>query len=340
MSFVVWRSAHALVVAALGGPWFKFFADGDWYHRILVNGYGDPGAGPAKPTAFFPLLPWLARMVQWVVRSEVAAAVLVTSAATIVALVLVHRLVSSWRDPRTALVTLVLMLAYPASAFLWQFLTEGLFISLAAGALLAQQQRRPVVCGVLAALATMTRVPGIFVVAALIAGELQRSRRLTRSCWWYACGAVGFVPVYVAQRIQTGDGLAFLHAQEAWHRGLSLPWTPIVTAVRTMRDGSTAFGSPLDLAALGGFVALAVLAFRRPGPWSARTLLVATVAVPMFAGLATSMGRYMLAAWPGFAVAAVRRDELTRPVKLALVLLAVLGTLPMLTDWAHGNFVG
>jgi Gpi18-like mannosyltransferase len=150
--------------------------------------------------------------------------------------------------PPSATVTIALLLGYPSSAFLWQFLTEGLFISFSAGALLAQHNRRPVCAGVLAAFATATRPPGIFVVVALVAGELQRTRRLTRMCWWYTLGALGLVPVVIAQQVQAGDGFAFLHAEHAWYRGLSLPWTAVSRSVGIMaRTGNTAFGSPLDL---------------------------------------------------------------------------------------------
>jgi hypothetical protein len=340
LAFVIWRTVHALVVLAFGGSFFKFFADGSWYHTILVNGYGDPGEGPAKPTAFFPLLPWLTRGVQFAVRSEYVAALIVTMAATVAALVLVHRMVTIWRNPRTADVTLLLLLVYPASAFLWQFLTESLLIALSAGALLAQHHRRPALAGALAALATMTRIPGIFVAVALVAGELQRSRRLTKECWWYACGLIGVIPIVIAQHVQAGDGLGFMHASYAWHRTPSMPWTPVVIAVRAMRNGVHGLGTPLDLAAMAVFVGLVYLSFRRPWPWSARLLVVALVLGPIFTTLATSMSRYMIAAWPAFAVAADRRGDCSLAMKAGILLVAAVTTLGMLQDWSYGNFVG
>jgi hypothetical protein len=278
--------------------------------------------------------------VQFVVRSDVAAALIVTMAATLALLVLIHRLVTIWRDAPTANVTLLLLLAYPASAFLWQFLTESLLMALSAGALLAQHHRRPAMAGVLAALATMTRIPGIFVTIALVAGELQRSRRLTKTCWWYALGLVGFLPVIIAQHVQAGDGLGFTDAADAWYRKPSMPWTPIVIAVRSLRAGIHSFGTPLDLVAMAVFLGLAYLAFRRPWPWSARLLILTMVIAPMFTTLAASMARYMLAAWPAFAVAADRRDDCSLAMKAGILLLAGITTLGMLQDWSYGHWVG
>ena len=340
VAFVVWRTTHALTVWALGGPFFRFAWDGDWYVRILDHGYNHPGVGSEKATAFMPLLPWLTRAVQVAVRSRVAAAVIVTSLAALAAVILVYRLVSIWRDERTARWVVVLFLAFPASTFLWQFYTEGLFIALAAGALLAQERRRPGLAVALAALATMTRVPGVVVAAALVAGELQRSRRLNRTCILYAAGVLGFVPVYIAQLLQAGDGLGFLTAGRPWGRHLSLPWTPVVTALRSLRHGSTVYGSPLDLAILLGFLVVVAMAFRRPWPWSARALLVGMVVVPLCSGVATSMARYMLAAWPAFAVIADRGDEAGSLVRPAVLLALAVATVPVLDSWSRGSFVG
>ena len=325
----------------MGGPLFRFAWDGDWYERIARHGYRAlQGDGAQGPTAFFPLLPWVTRTVQVVVRSGPAAAVIVTTAAAVAAIVLVHRVVSEWRDAATARATVVLMLAFPASVFFWQFYTEALFIALSAGALLAQQRRRGWLAVLLAALATMTRVTGLVVIVALAAGELQRTRRFAFGQLRSLVGLAGLAPVWVAQQLQAGDGLAFTRAQEAWGRELSWPWVAIARCVSALIGrGDTLRGKPVDLVAIALFGVITVLAFRRPWPWSARVLLVGLTVVPLCTGSALSMVRLVLVAWPGFAVVADRRNDVDPRVQVAVVVGLALVTFAFLRTWADGLFI-
>lgn len=340
-AFAIWRAIHALVVVGLGAPVFRFAWDGYWYERIALHGYRPLGGDDAQgPTAFFPLLPWLTRAVQVVVRSNTAAAIIVTTIATVAAIILVHRLVSEWRDAATARATVVLMLAFPASVFFWQFYTEALFIALAAGALLAQQRRRHWLAVLLAALATMTRVPGFIVILALVAGDLQHRRRFAWGQLRYLVGLGGLVPVWLAQQMQAGDGLAFLRANGAWGRELSLPWVAISRCVSSLVGrGEKLRGGPLDLLAIALFGFIVVLAFVRPWPWAARVLLTGLVAVPLCTGSALSMVRFVVVAWPAFAVVAARRNDVEPRVQLVVVVVLVAVTLAFLRTWANGLFV-
>jgi hypothetical protein len=340
-AFAIWRAIHALVAVGFGGSWFRFAWDGDWYARIARHGYRPlPGDQAQGPTAFFPLLSWLTRGVQVVVRSSTAAAVIVTTAAALAAIILVHRIVSDWRGAATARATVVLMLAFPASIFFWQFYTEALFIALSAGALLAQRRRRCWVAVLLAALATMTRVAGFVVIVALVFDDLQATRRFAVGQLRYLVGLVGLVPVWVAQQLQVGDGLAFLVANEAWGRELTWPWVAIARSVSSLvGQGDPLRGHPFDLLAiaLSGFVI--VLAFLRPWPWAARALLVGMVVVPLCTGSALSMVRFVAVAWPGFAVVADRRNDVEPRVQLAVVVGLALVSLGFLRTWANGLFI-
>jgi hypothetical protein len=340
-AFAIWRTTHAVVAVGLGGSWFRFAWDGDWYQRIARYGYRSlEGDGAQGPTAFFPLLPWLTRTVQAVVRSSTAAAVIVTTAAALAAIILVHRIVSEWRGPATARATVVLMLAFPASVFFWQFYTEALFIALSAGALLAQRRRRCWLAVLLAALATMTRIAGFVVIIALLFDDLQATRRFAVGQLRYLVGLVGLAPVWVAQQVQVGDGLAFLVANEAWGRELTWPWVGVARSVSSLVErGDALRGHPIDLLAIAlvGFVI--VLAFLRPWPWAARALLVGVVVVPLCTGSALSMVRFVAVAWPGFAVVADRRDEVEPRVRLAVMVGLALVSLGFLRAWADGLFI-
>ncbi|TMK80484.1 MAG: hypothetical protein E6G46_09330, partial [Actinobacteria bacterium] len=105
-------------------------------------GYRPIAGGSQQPASFFPLLPWMTRAVRVVIRSELGAAILVTTVASFAAVVLVYEVMRRWKGEAVARWAIVLLLAFPTSFFLWEFYTEALFIALTAGALLAMMRRR------------------------------------------------------------------------------------------------------------------------------------------------------------------------------------------------------
>ena len=342
VAFVIWRLVQGVTLVAMGGSALPSLSewDGEWFARVLRHGYV-PVRGSYQPTAFFPLLPWTTRGVQFVVRSELLAATLVTSVAALGAVAAVYGITRRWRGEPTARVAVVVLLVFPTSLYLWQFYSEGLFVALSAGALLAQERGRPALAGAVAAGAALTRLPAVLLVAALLAGHLQRRRRLEQSMLWYGLGVVGLAPLMVAQALQAGSGLAFASAGRAWGRQPSSPWRPIATAVGAFVRGQAAgyLGLPLDLLAAFLLLAAVVLIFRRTWPWSARTLLATSVAVLLCSGLLTSMSRYALTAWPAFPVAADHLLVAPRRVKVVLLVASLFLSLFVLRAWADRTFV-
>ena len=127
------------------------------------------------------------------------------------------------------------MFVFPTSYFLHIGYTEGLFIALAIGALLAARKRRWWAAGLVGALACMTRVNGLALVPVLAVeawDEYRRGGRLWRWEWlWCALPAAGF-GVYLLINLKThGDALAFLRAQdEFWYKSITWPWVGIAGA--------------------------------------------------------------------------------------------------------------
>ena len=133
-AFAVWRLVQGVALVALGGSALPSLSawDGLWFARILRHGY-TPVRGDHQPTAFLPLLPWLTRGVQLVVRSEQVAATLVTTVAALGAVAVVYALGRRWKGEATARAAVVVLLVFPTSFFLWQFYSEALFVALTAG---------------------------------------------------------------------------------------------------------------------------------------------------------------------------------------------------------------
>lgn len=194
-AFVVWRLAWAVTAWLVSGEPTRMITawDGQWYLRILHDGYAYvPDA--AQPTAFFPLLPWLTQGVLRIVRSELAAILIVTNAAALGAVCAFFVAIREWRGERIARSALILLLAWPTSYVLWSFYSEALFIAASAVALWAFHRNRHVVVVVAAAAATMTRVPGILIVVLLVGMRIWQERRLDWVAVAYATAGLGLAP--------------------------------------------------------------------------------------------------------------------------------------------------
>ena len=365
VAYVIWRVAQLALVLGFGGqsagrqttglppishPGF-FLWDGAWYQRIMHVGYRPIPGGSQQPSNFFPLLPWVTRVVRYAVRSELVAAVLVTSVASLAAVVLIFEVLRRWKGESIARWAIVLLLVFPTSFFLWEFYTEGLFIALAAGAILAMMNRTVWLAGTLGGLAAMTRPPGILVLGVLAIMYVEQRRGLHADVLWLLLCAVGIGIVMLVMKEQTGSALAFTRGSERWGRHLSVPWTPVNTSLRTYIrgigpplqgwSGSTLsiLGSPRDIAATYLFLAIFLVSLWRRWPWSARMLILTMTLAPIATGIVQSMGRYVLAAWPAFGVAAdlpIRhRGRILGGITVIFAALSVM----VLHDWSRGYFI-
>jgi hypothetical protein len=98
-------------------------------------------------------------------------------------------------------------------------------------------------------------------------------------------------------------------------------------------------GSPRDVLAAYLFLGLSLVALFRPWPWSARAHLAIMTLVPLSTGVTIAMNRYVLAAWPGFAVAAELVERAPKWVRALLVAMLTAGTIAVVHDWSRGFLV-
>lgn len=338
LAFLVWRVglffiekiAHvfwSLREGFLGQEtaWANF--DGAHYTQIARWGYG------GYQQAFFPLYPFLIRVVHRVTQMPYEyAAVFISHIAFFIGLALFWR----YLPPRHRLWTLVFLLAYPASFFFVAAYSESVFFALSAGSLLAMKNKRWILAGVFVALASATRLVGVFLIFSLIF-----ARR-----WLAAAVAPLGLFTYMAYLwLASGDPLAFFHVQPAFGAGRSggelivlpqvfwryarifttVPPTDLLYYVAAIELGSFLFGTTL-----------LVLAWR--GCYDRGLLLYGTcvLLIPTLTGTLSSMPRYILAAFPLFSVL----NEMKSRVGKFVVAVTFLGLLVYAeTGFLRGYFM-
>ncbi|MFE1843403.1 glycosyltransferase family 39 protein [Streptomyces sp. NPDC059515] len=213
--------------------------DALWYTRVAELGYGYevrlPNGDVHSNLAFFPLLPWLERLVAAVSPLSYAdGGFLVSVLASLAAAGGIFAVAERLYGPRAGVCAVLLWAALPVGIVQSMAYSESLFTALAAWSLYAVLTGRWVAAGLLAACAGLTRPVGLAVVAAVWAAGLAalgregRADRGDRSpprgraavllgMAVAPLGAAGYV-LWVGHR--TGGGpLGYLDVQAGWRNG-------------------------------------------------------------------------------------------------------------------------
>lgn len=290
--------------------------------------------------AFFPGFPAALDVVHAVVRQWTVAGLLVSLLAGAVAVVAVSRIAELDYRPGSGSRAVLFLVVSPAAIFLAAGYTEALFLALAACSWLAVRRDRWVVAVLLAGLASVVRVNGLFLCVAVAVEILRRAgshRRRALATFVPALVPVAAYEFYLRSR--TGSWLAWPHAEQAgWQRQLT---NPIDAFKTTWAAGfGHEFSAPINFvfqfevfAVLAGVVATIVLLYVRRWPEAIYVgLTIGALATSIWY---ESVPRSLLLLWPlwcGLAVLAVRRPwtgqlylAVSVPISMAIGLLFLTG---------------
>lgn len=225
-----WDAPHYLDLVVFG------YRAVDAGNLIGPHGYRSvyPGDLPLY-IVFYPLFPWLATIVNFLLDDPLASAFVVTTLASLFVAPLLYRLVRHDEEPAVAMRAAWFLLIFPTAYFLHIGYTEALFMALVLGSFLAARNERWWLAGLLGGLAALARVNGLVLIPALAAEALtqwlhrpREERRLRVE--WLAIGlvAVGFGGYLALNQAIYGDALTFLRIQhEHWYKSLDWPWNGI-----------------------------------------------------------------------------------------------------------------
>jgi hypothetical protein len=305
--------------------WTRF--DGGWYWQIARRGYYYDGPNRQSAVAFFPAYPLAMRGLAPVFGHPLFAGIAITIACGGLVSVLFYRWALARTNRRTALVSLLALLLYPLAYYLCGAVyADAMFLAAALGAFIAVESDKPFVAGVLGAIATATRPVGLAIVVGLFV--LTVERRITRGgpATWSTLRAMLRAPKLLQARhylvLLSPLGLV-LFALYLWYR-FGDPYTFVAAegapgwghgpGFRTWFKFEIwkIFSRPLwgpDKPLVAGHVVLTLagfsltpLVFRKFG-WGYGIYVVCVLAIPTISSKdLVGMGRYMLAAFPLFAV--------------------------------------
>jgi hypothetical protein len=299
--------------------------DAAWFLRLATSGYA-PGDGSA---AFFPLYPLTVRLVGALPAiGPLGAALIVSNAAFLGALIMVHALTRLELGTEAARRTVLFGAFFPTAFFLLAPYTEPLFLFLSIAAFWFARRNRWIWAMVAGAGAAATRSIGALLIVALAVEALAqwRNGRLLLPRLAAALGvALGPLAYLAYWQVRFGDFWAPLDAQRNWQREATFPLTALWHAVKLTWLYQTWW--LIDVIVVGIAIAgILVAAFRVPLTYTVYAGL--SVLIPLTFTYEqrplTSMPRFMAVvfpAWWGFAIAAERR----RPPETVLLVAFAAG---------------
>jgi hypothetical protein len=290
--------------------------------------------------AFFPGFPLVLDVVHAVVRQWTVSGLVVSFFAGAVAVVAVSRIAERDYLSGSGSRAVLFLVVSPAAIFLAAGYTEALFLALAATSWLSVRNGHWSRAVLLAGAASVVRINGLFLCAAVAVEILRRAdRQRLRAILTFVPALVPVACYELYLRVRTGSWLAWPQAERlGWQRQLT---NPIDTLKTTWAAGfGHEFSAPINfvfqlevIAVLVGVVAtIALLYVRR---WTEAIYVGLTVLALATSIWYESVPRSLLALWPiwcGLAVLAVRRRwagqlylAISIPVSASIALLFMSG---------------
>jgi Gpi18-like mannosyltransferase len=280
--------------------------DAGWYLDIAKNGYRFL-PGEQSNVAFFPLYPYVVRLVHTVIRLPSDAGwllvgIIVSNTALFVALIYLYRLICLDYDRSTAARTVLYLCVFPTTLFLSAVYSESLFLALVVSAFYYARETRWVTTGVLAAAATLCRPAGLLLVVPLgfeyLSQKEFRWRRVGSDCLTLILPPLALAGHLGVLRWRFGSWNVISKAEaiEGWNRSLTLPWNTLLSSFQHI-GASIGYHGAFELVFTAMLIALAIFACFRLRPSYAIYSVVSVLFVTSWGDL-KSAPRFGLVIFP------------------------------------------
>jgi Gpi18-like mannosyltransferase len=305
--------------------WNRANFDGDHYLKIARNGYG------LYQQAFFPLYPKLIRLAgQFLGGRDLIGALLISNLSFLLGMFVFYKLVQFDYDNAIAKKAVVFLLLFPTSFFFGMVYTEGLFFLLIVSCFYCLRRNRWLLAGILGALASYTRLVGVFLFPAMILEwYLQKKDKDSKHNLLglfssiLSLGGTIFYMLYLKSAYR--DPLMFFHVQnyfgaqrssgkvillyQVFWRYFKMLWTIVTT-----KWNLSYFATLLEFLTALGFIYLLWFGYKRKvrPPY----LLFAGLSffTPTLTGTFSSLPRYVLIIFPTFIMLGLIENEVLQRI--------------------------
>ncbi len=328
------------------------------YLRIAQFGYQN-----VYDTAFFPLFPLLISGISFVFGHQGFAVIgiVLSNLALLGTLFVLYQIAIDMFVEQIGRRTLLYLCIFPTAFFFFAAYNESLFLFLTASAFLAMRRQKWWLVGLLGFFAALTRSAGLLLIIPYLyevwisrqgilnraGGAFSRLRLLLPRLLPIVLIPLGTLIYCIYCWVAYNNPLAFASVQNHWGRETTWPWVGLYGAFHELFFVQP-FGSfnevhiLLDLSALIGFIALALLGARKLRSsytlWIALLLLYTFISPSEFQpDTLISTQRFVLEMFPGFitlAALGARHPRLHQSILLAFPFIqSALALLFILNRW-------
>jgi hypothetical protein len=284
--------------------------DSYWYLDIAQNGYYLRGATDISNVVFFPLYPLLVRLAGPVAGGDlVLAGWMLSSLFLMLAVGILTRLSQEFHPDIDPALPAAFLLVYPAAFFLNALYSESLFLFLSLATLFCALRRHFMTASLWAALASATRVAGVFLLVVLVVEFVQANgwRALwSRRVLPLAVAPLGALAFCVYHWIAFGDFFLYFKVQRFFGRDFAMEAGDFLA-----RNNPDLANTVLDLALTAAAILLGVIALRRFRPSYGAYMLV-SLAIALSSGSVLGISRYSMVLFPIYFIAAGIRSPVGR----------------------------
>lgn len=294
--------------------WMYSWGNFDGVHYVTIADLGYVGTGLVQ--AFFPFYPYILLHLPKLIIPHfpiVAAGLVISNLAALLLTIVFFALAKLYFGKRAAWFSLAALFLFPTAFFFGAMYTESLFLLLVVSSFYSAAKQKWWLAGVIAAIASGTRLVGICLVPALLielylqarsAGNAKSFHTFLHTYWQQllaisVCG-IGLFSYMSFLYGEYADPLYFLHVQAEFGAGRNeqlilypqVAWRSIkilLTAPVNLSYGTYLQEAVAGIAGLAGIL------------WSARKVRLSIVTfsllaflIPTFTGTFSSMSRYIL----------------------------------------------
>lgn len=284
--------------------------DAYWYLTIAQGGYDRRGEMDISNVVFFPLYPLLVRIAGPLAGGNlVLAGWMVSSIFLMLAVWVLTRLAQEFHPGIDPLLPPIFLLAYPAAFFLNAVYSESLFLFLSLSMMLCALRRHFFLASICAALASATRIAGVFLFVPLLVEFVQANgwRSLfTRRVWPLALAPAGALAFFAYHWIAFDDFFLYLRIQRLYGRDFRFDAMEDV-----VRNNPNIVVTVYDAVFVVATVFMGVLALKKFRPSYGLYMLV-SLAVALSSGTGLGIARYSMVLFPIYFIAAGVRSVVGR----------------------------
>jgi Gpi18-like mannosyltransferase len=337
-------AASANPALAVWGRW-----DAEHYIKIATDGYS------GTEMAFFPLYPWLIRMIGMLTGNHLIAGLLISNVASFFGLLFFYKLVEHQYDRAVAHRATFYISIFPTAVFFSAVYSESLFFALTVASFYYIRERKWLCAGGLGFFAALTRVEGVLVAVPFLIEWLTVVLRngptpaaaLRATLKWPISGVLrplaglaliplGLLSYMAFLWVLRGDPLYFSHVQTHWGRHLAFPWESVSHSFKILTQThvpQTIADGALEVTFTALMLGVLIAGFWRLRP-SYSVYMALSILIPMSTSSLMSMPRFALVLFPMFVMFALWGARPSVNNAIVAFSLPILGLYTVLfADW-------